>query len=202
MDRSRVALEDDVDLVEVESVWVVGQQPERAREVRGVLDHQHPVGVCAGMVKGVHRRPGMQREAAEPVSVGCGCRGGHDPWRERLDDRGEPPEVGGHVLHVRSAVTQEALSRPEEPTAVVHCGVREHRVQICQQRTERLQVHPVVATAERVQQGAGVRRAEPDRERVRRTDERRCLGWRIDPACGHGGSSRPRPLVLRATVTH
>ena len=165
---------------------VLGHEPEGAREVRRVLDDQQPVRICARPVQLVDRGACVQRQRAVALGVGCGDRGGHHPGSELFDDGAEPTEVGRDVLDVGAAVAKEPLGRPEEPAAVVHARLHEHRVEVGQERAEQLEVDPVVTVAQRVQEPAGVSGAQSDGDAVGGVDGGNRLGCCVDPSSGHG----------------
>ena len=60
VDRRGVGLDDDVDLIEVQAMWMLWHEPEGAREVRRVLDDQQPVRIRARPVQLVDRGARVQ----------------------------------------------------------------------------------------------------------------------------------------------
>ena len=113
-----------------------------------------------------------------------GGGGGEDPRSEGLHDRGESPEVRRYVLDVGSAVAQEPLRGAVEAAAIPHAGLGEHRVEVGEQCTEEVQVDPVVALAEGVQEGDGMGWAETDDDRIGRPHVLDGLRWGLDDG-GH-----------------
>ena len=102
--------------------------------------------------------------------------------------RDEPAEVGGHELDARAAVDEDPLGRPEETADVAHARLGEERVEVEQQRAEHVEVFPVVAFTERVQQR---RRADPAPAASRRCHGAGTVRW-LPPAC-----TPSRPLTIR-----
>ena len=119
VDGLRIGFHEDVDLVDVQPVRVVGLHPEGAGERLGVLGDQDAVRVGSAAMELVDGRPGVEGEAEVAVVVRRCHGGGHDVRCQRLDDRPESSEVGGDVGDVGAAVAEEPLRRAVEAAPVV-----------------------------------------------------------------------------------
>ena len=163
VDRERlaVALDEDVDLVDVEGVPVVGRQSRGAR-VTGSAPRRRATA------RGRRRRdavrptdaPGVQRQAAPPVAVGRRRGSAHHAGRHRLEQRSEAAEVGGREADVGAAVAEQPLDRAVEPAEVVDVRVGEQLGQHRQQRAGRRAGPPSRCDVRALR---GMRRAGPGR---------------------------------------
>ena len=186
--RCTVGVHEDVDLVQRETVRVVGLGSERAGEMFADLHDQQPVGIGARHVQFVNGRARMQGEADAPV-LRHGRRRGHHARCEMPQHRFEPAEVGRNEVDIRAGIAEEALARAEEATAVVHTLAHEQLVQIGKEGTEHLETSEVIAFTESMEETAGNARSEGDGECVGRTDRRH----RLVHVCEvHGGPFRKR----------
>ena len=188
-ERRAVALDDHVDRVHVHAVRVLRREAERAREVRVRLDDEQPVRVFARALHLAHRRARVQREAHPAVGVGRRRAGCDDARCELLGDGHEPAEVGGHELDAGAAVDEHPLGRPEEAADVADSGPAEQGVEVEQQRTEDVEVLPVVALPQRVQERRRVAGTERDPEGVAWAEQRDRLR--------EGALLRHAPLAIR-----
>ncbi len=165
-ERLLVALDEQVDLVEMQSVAVVGQEPAGARVGLRDLDDQEAVGVGARARELADRGPGVKREAAPALGIGPRRHRRHHVRRLGGEDRREAAEVGRREADVRAAVAQRPLDRPEEAREVVHVRVLEDLAEHREQRAVDAQVDPVVTARERLHKGRRLPRAERDAQRV------------------------------------
>ena len=175
-----VRLDQDVDQVHRQGVGVLGREGAGAGKVGAHLDHQHPVGVLARQHQLVIGAPEVEGEVDVAVGIGRGAGRGHDPGREAAEDRGELPESSRHQLDVVALAQQHPLRRPEEPAAVGHLGMGEHRVVPEQQGAPDHQPLPVVPRPEGGEQGVGVGRAEAEGQGVPGLHQGGGFGGRAD----------------------
>jgi hypothetical protein len=176
LQRLAVGLDQDVDLVDVEGVTVVREDPERPGELHRGLDDQQPLGIGACPPAFPGRRARVKGEAAPALGVGRAGRGRHHPRALRLEDRLEAAEVGRSEADVRSLVAQRALHRAEEAREEVNPGVGEELAPNRQQAAADAQLLPVLALAHGLEQGAGLAGPERDAERVGGLEARRGFG--------------------------
>jgi len=109
-----IALDDDVDFVGRERVWMLGGQARGARKVGVRLDDEQALGVAAAAVELFHCSAGVKREAEAAVGVG-GCGGGdHHARTHFLDQSREAAKVAGDVVHVVARCLQCPLHRAIE----------------------------------------------------------------------------------------
>ena len=162
-----VGLDQQVDLVRVEGVEVVGRQAERRREALRDLDDAEAIGVLARAAQLRDRGAGVQREAAPAVGVGRRRGGRHHPRALLLQQRREAAKVGGGEGDVGSLVAQRALDRAVEAREVVHAGMLEDLRVDEQQRAVDAQLLPVVALAQRVEQRPRLARSQRDADACR-----------------------------------
>jgi hypothetical protein len=167
-----VALDDEVDLIDVHPVRELGRDPQRAREVRGDLHDHDPVGVGDRALQLVPGRPRVERQAHPPVPVRRGDRSREDARVERLDDGGEAAEVGRDELDRGADVAEQPLGRAEEPGEQPDARLGEERIQVDEQRAEDVELLEVVALAERVEELGGLAGSERDRQAVAWPDGR------------------------------
>ena len=120
--------------------------------------------------------PACSDRLIHPSGSGIATADATTRGRELLGDRDEPPEVGGDELDARAAVEQDALGRSEEAADVPHARLREQRVEVEQQRAEHVEVLPVVACTERVQERRGLSRPQRHPEGVAGPEQ--CRGFR------------------------
>ena len=112
----------------------------------------------------------------------------HHAGSEPGHDRPHLPEPPWDQLHTVAHGEEDSLGRPEKAAAVADPGFGEDVVQVEAQRTTDLQVLPVVAGAQRSQQGIGDARAEPEADLIDRPDQRNGLLQGAD--IRHGPHSR------------
>jgi len=134
--------------------------------VLGDLDHEQAIRIGAGARELRIGATRMQREAAPALLIRRGGDGGHDPRTLLLEQRGEAAKVRRDEADVAALVAQGTLERTPEAGEDVDVGVLvgvrpgEH------QSAADSQVLPVVALAERRQQGRGLAGAKRKPERV------------------------------------
>ena len=109
-----VALDEDVDLVDVQRVPVLGLEPEGPRELLRDLDDEQALGVLGRADQLDRRASGVERERAPAVGVRRRRGGRHHARRLLLEQRREAAEVGGGEADVRALVAQRPLERAEE----------------------------------------------------------------------------------------
>ncbi len=150
--RCVVALDEPVDLIDVQAVHVAGRQAARPGEGRRGLGEQNPLRVGAGPMQLLDGVPGVQGQRAVAVPVRRRDRRRHHPRGERLQQWREAAEVGGREADVGARVAQHALDRAEEAGEVVDVGVVEELGADREQCSVDAQLLPVGALAERRQQ--------------------------------------------------
>ena len=138
--------------------------------------------------------PACSERLQVPVGVGRRGDGGHHPGRMRSRIGAKRGSRAGTNSMSAPASTQEPLGRAEEPAEVADARLREHLVEVDEQRAEDLEVLPVVARRERVQERAGLAGAERDPDVVGCPDPG-------DRVVDRGGVRRhPNGLVERPRV--
>ena len=108
----------------------------------------------------------MQRQRAPAVGVGRRGDGRHHARRLSFEQRPEAPEVRGREPDVGAAVSQRPLERTEEARQVRDAGPGEQLGEDREQRTVDTQICPVLALAERAQEGRRLAGAERHAQRV------------------------------------
>ena len=113
-ERRALALDQDVDLVDLQGVQVLGRHAEGARVVGRGLHHEQTlrVGRRADHLGG--RAAGVKGERAPALGVGRGGGGRHHARALFLEQRGEAAEVRGRERDVRARIAERPLERAEE----------------------------------------------------------------------------------------
>ena len=176
-ERLRLRGDQDVDLIDVDRVAVLGRQAQGAREVGRGLDHEQAGGIGARAAELLDRAAGVQREAAPARLVGRAGDRRHHPRRLLLEQRLEAAEVRRGEADVGAGVAQRALDRAEEAGEVVDVRMLEGLRPGEQQGAVDPQLRPIVALAERRHERRRLAGAERDPERVRRLEPGGCLLW-------------------------
>ena len=130
----------------------------------------------------------VQSQAQVARGVRRSSERGDDAGREQLGDRAEASEVRGDELDVGPARQQETLGRAVETAQVAHVRLREDVEEVDQQRAHDLEVLPVVAGPERVQEPRRLTRSERDHQAVAPPNRGDGLVHRDDRQC------RPRSV--------
>lgn len=190
-DRRLLGLDEQVDLVAVDGVTVLGREAHRAREVGRALHDEQALGVGGGAVQLGARGAGMDRERAPAVGVGRGGGSRHHARAGVLHQRREAAEVCRGEGEVLAAVAQGALDRAPEARQVVDVGVLVGLAPDGQQRAVEAQVLPVIAPAERLQERRGLAGAQAEPDRVGHLHARHRLGG------GHRGEAHGRNVHNR-----
>ena len=176
-ERRPVADHEHVDLVDVHAVRVLGSDAERARQVRVRFDDQQPVRIRGRALHlGARSRPRAARGSSSPSASGSAAvvattRGAN--CSAIVTNR---RKSAGTNSMSRAAVDQDPLGGPEEAADIAHARLGEQRVEVEEQRAEHVEVFPVVAFTERVQQRRRLTRPQRDPEGVTRPEQ--CGGFR------------------------
>jgi hypothetical protein len=129
----------------------------------------------------------VQAEAEEPPFVHRRYRARHDARRgqPRVADPAE--EVGRQIIDRRACRLHHALDRAIEAADEAHAGALQERVGLGQQSAEDDQVAPVVALADRRQEGARLAGGDGHRQQV----------IALQPADGVLGAAQLLPIQSR-----
>ena len=98
-----IGLDQQIDLVDMQAMGVVGFDSEGARKVLAHLHDEQPIGIGAGAMQLLDGGAGVHRQA-HPAIDGGRSRCGHDTWVEVIEHGSEPAEVGRHEVDRRARV--------------------------------------------------------------------------------------------------
>ena len=183
----RVGLDEDVDLLDLQRVPVLGLEPEGPGEVLRDLHDEQALRVLRRPHQLQRRASRVERQRAPAVRVRRRGRGCHRAGRLLLEQRREPAEVRGGKADVRALVAKRPLERPVEPGEVMDVLVVEEGGPDAEQGAVDPQVLPVGALAQRRHERRRLPGREWDPERVRSLQSGGGVG--SAERLGHGADS-------------